>query len=217
MKIAMICASPKKGASASDELLEMLIRCFPNDSTCLHFEMNRNAVSENDCAELMKCDALVFAFPLYYDGLPSHFLRCLEQLERVFRERGASAIVYGICNCGFLESRQCLNALDMLRVWTVRAGLTWGRGLAVGGGGGLALDAMRNIPDNTAVKRDVGRAMIRLSTDILTAYKGDRVKHMTASMMPENYFGHLMYKLGGEMNWRRRAKANGVRNLGKRA
>lgn len=211
----MICASPKSGSGASDELLEMLIRCFPKDSSCLHFSMNKCTVTENDCAELCRCDALVFAFPLYYDGIPSHLLRCLVQLERVFRENRTDAIVYGVCNCGFLEGKQCLNALDMLRVWTRKAGLRWGRGLAVGGGG--ALVAVRNIPDNTAVKRELGSAIIRLSTDIMTAYEGDSVKHAVTGLMPENLFGYFMYKTAGEIGWRKTAKENGVRDLGKRA
>jgi len=211
MKIAMICCSPKAKDSGSEELLGILERCFPQDGSCKRFTMNRSELTQSDMASMMACDALVFAFPLYVDGIPSHMLRCLEQLEREFTDRGGSdSIVYGICNCGFPEARQCNIALDMLNIWTNKCGLRWGRGTAIGGGGGLAM--MKKVPDNAGPKKEPHDALVALARDIMNSFTSSGARrHIYASTMSDSYFSHLFYRVGAHMMWNGMAKANGLR------
>ncbi|MBE6754040.1 MAG: hypothetical protein E7559_06810 [Ruminococcaceae bacterium] len=220
MKIALICGSPKAKDSASEELLGMLERCFPNDGSCINFRMNRNELTQSDVASIMACDALVFAFPLYVDAIPSHMLRCLEQLEREFTERGSKDnIVYGICNCGFPEGRQCNIALDMLNVWALKSGLRWGRGVAIGGGGGLAYPVMKKVPDGAGPKKGPHDAMVHLAAEIMNGFTSSAAyKHLVTGTMGDTFSSRIFYKMGAHMGWHQMAKANGLKkkDLGKK-
>ena len=115
MKIALINGSPKPGPGASSSILADLEKVLPPcERLCFHFF--RPAVEETELKKLALCDIFVFSFPLYVDGIPSHLLSCLTQLEDRCAELASSApTVYGIVNCGFYEGRQCLPALEMLR------------------------------------------------------------------------------------------------------
>ncbi|HAW69762.1 MAG TPA: hypothetical protein DHD79_09105, partial [Firmicutes bacterium] len=85
-------------------------------------------------AELAACDTLVFAFPLYVDGIPSHLLSCLSQMEGYLKPLASKEMrVYAIVNCGFYEGRQNQHALDMMQNWCAKTRLIWGHGLGIGG------------------------------------------------------------------------------------
>ena len=72
MKIALINGSPKKKDSASGLVLENFKAFLTGDDqiiTELHFY--RPQITTEEVGKLMDCDALVFAFPLYVDAIPS--------------------------------------------------------------------------------------------------------------------------------------------------
>jgi hypothetical protein len=76
---------------------------------------------------LTECNVLVFAFPLYVDGIPSHLLNCLRKLEKFFGGLDKKDImVYSLGNCGFYEGDQNKLAIEMMENWCAKAGLKWG-------------------------------------------------------------------------------------------
>lgn len=144
MKIALINGSPKQSHSTSGTLLADLLHSITgitdvSDSDkpeIAEYSFNQTSVSENELAELQNADALVFAYPLYVDGIPGHLLSCLTQLEAADWQN-RKIHVYAIVNCGFYEGIQAEPALHILQNWCVKAGLIWSGGIGVGGGGAI--------------------------------------------------------------------------------
>lgn len=141
MKLLLIEGSPKLRASASSILMDGLREhlCDAEIHTCV---VKGAPVTGEVSAAFTAADAVVLAFPLYVDGIPSHFLRFLTETEDVLRKAEHKPIVCALMNCGFYEGEQCAPALEMVQNWCLRAGVPFGGGLAVGAGGALTgLDA----------------------------------------------------------------------------
>lgn len=109
MKITLINGSPKRRDSASGVILSQLKGYMKNDaSLCeLHFFTPHPQPEQLQAAA--DSDVLIFAFPLYVDGIPSHMVSALLDLETVIREKKKKRTVYAILNCGFYEG--CQNAV----------------------------------------------------------------------------------------------------------
>ena len=105
MKIAVINGSPKKSDSASTTLLNDLKTCFTKEISFIDYDLRVSTMSPDIIEEFNQFDALVFAFPLYVDGIPSHLLSCLCEIETYGIENKAIH-VYAIANCGFYTISQ---------------------------------------------------------------------------------------------------------------
>lgn len=204
MKIALINGSPKRKESSSGLLLEKFMALVGGDDHqiyALHFYQPQ--VSREDVALLKDCDALVWAFPLYVDGIPSHLLPCLRQLEGAFRAPAEKEImVYSIVNCGFYEAVHNGLAIAMMQNWTERAGLKWGQGLAIGAGG--MLPELKRIPLGYGPFKKLAPAFADLADHVLNRSSGETLFFTPA-------FPRFLYKLAGEIGWRQSAKANGLK------
>ena len=116
-----------------------------SDDEIAELGLHTAAVPTDMAEALVNANAIVFACPLYVDGIPGHLLSCLTELERQSQTflwqtslwQGHKPLIYGIVNCGFYEGVQAQYALDVLRNWAAKSGCTWGGGIGVGGGGGL--------------------------------------------------------------------------------
>ena len=141
MKIALINGSPKTNRSASGTLLADLQKYITGINTApeslkpeiAEYSCNIPAISDKIIVELQNTAVLVFACPLYVDGIPAHLLSCLMQLESA-NWKNHSIHVHGIVNCGFYEGIQAEPALCVLQNWCAKTGLIWGGGIGVGGG-----------------------------------------------------------------------------------
>lgn len=207
MRIALINASPKATHSSSRTLLRNTVPYFPNKTELEFIGMHGNSVSEETLKRLRLCDAWVVYFPLYVDALPSHFLRCLMQLEKA--EGIAGKKLYGVCNCGFFEGEQTDCALELLENFAIRAELKFCGGLGVGAGGMLSM--AQGFEDKRRLKLSIIHKLSKLAK---AAAKGEKVStsYTTVDIPP------LFYKLGAEFLWRKTLSANGgsVFGLGKR-
>lgn len=162
MKITLINASPKKRGSFSGYVLnEMITLLKPEAEPEL---LSMSLWDDDFFDEICESDALVFAFPLYCDGLPSSFLRLLMAFEAKLEEHPASIKVYGIVNCGFLEGTQCRYALEILEHFCKKAGLSYCGGIALGGG--PFIHEMQSAPWKFRMKRDIYEAMVNLTGTI---------------------------------------------------
>src|SRR5659263_95903 len=94
MKIALINGSPKVKNSASEFILTSVKSLLPADSVLKEFKFNRPILNEIDLEKIAGTDVLIFAFPLYVDGIPSHLLRCLDQMETYFNTMETKKLEY---------------------------------------------------------------------------------------------------------------------------
>ncbi len=199
MNIALINASPKKAESASEALLHDLKALLNDGNTLMDFTFNKPSVTEEEIKGLRGCRAWIFSFPLYVDGIPSHLISCLRQLEQA-RIGSEDTHVYGIVNSGFYEGRQNRNALAILKNWCGKAGFVWGMGAGLGGGGALAF--MKAVPLGKGPKSTLESAYLKLADAVNAHASADDIYTSVA-------FPRALYKIAAEMGWSQLIKANG--------
>lgn len=231
MKIALLNGSPKAKNSSSEILLADLKRCLskPPDTeiavlqeACtarpeiLEAALRHSTVPEETVKNLQTADAWVISCPLYVDGVPGHLLSCLAELEKYNQENAAGKnateknalsaqpgiYVYGIVNCGFYEGIQAETALEILENWCAKAGLIWGGGIGVGGGGALAM--MSSPKPGTGPKAPIDKALSAMANRIL---RWEAQPNCYVSVA----FPRFLYKMAAQMGWRQMIRANGGR------
>lgn len=199
LRIALINGSPKAKDSASGCLLEDLKRLL-KDSLVSEYSIRTTELKNSE--EIIKHDVLVFAFPLYVDGVPSHLLHCLEELKERLMGQKTGILVYAICNAGFYEGHQNQYALRILKNWCIKSGATWGQGIGIGGGGMVL--GLRNVPHGKGPKKMVSLALDNLADNILR-------KDSAESIYVNPGIPRFLYKLAAEMGWRQAVKTNGLK------
>ncbi|MFZ2538024.1 MAG: hypothetical protein WAX04_03885 [Oscillospiraceae bacterium] len=201
MKIAMINGSPKKATSSSAALLNDLKTCFSSDVSFTDYHFTNSIITEKLILELSSFDAIVFAFPLYVDAIPSQLLTCLCEIEKV-GITNKKIHIYAISNCGFYEGEQNIIALEILENWCEKVGLVWGHGIGLGCGG--ALPEMSAVPLGKGPKTSLGKTLRKMATNIENVMSEE-----------SNYisldFPRYIYKFAAEMGWRKMIKANGLK------
>lgn len=204
MKIALINGSPRGKGNTSGYILQELKTFLQKDNNEIfehHFK--KPELSKDEMEQLAEYSVLVFAFPLYVDGIPSHLLNCLIQLEKFFKTTGRNDIVvYCIVNCGFYEGHHNKLAIEMMENWCAKAGLKWGQGLGNGAGG--MIQGIKSVPIGHGPKKNLGKALKQLASNISKSASGENI-FITAN------FPRILYKLAAEMGWQQDIKANGLR------
>ncbi len=206
MRIALINGSPKVKGSASGSLLAMVKDLLGGKAEIEEISLHTAVLSEKEMDMLQKMDVWVFAFPLYVDGVPSHLLAQMVNMEKNQIGNGRAS-VYGIVNCGFYEGIQAEYALDIMKNWCIKAGLMWKSGIGVGGGGGLAYMPTGENGPAAPIYRDFA-----LLVDEILQNKEHENRYVSIA------FPRALYKMGAQTGWRQMIKKNGLksRNLGDR-
>ena len=132
MKTVFINCSPKKRFCASAYFL-FLQRLFTGGEKVTE-KLRTPADHERILAKIRDAQAVVFGVPLYVDGIPSHVLRFMEEMEVFCRENDLHMSLYCIANNGFIEGRQNEPLMQSFEHFCGRAGLVWGGGVGIGGG-----------------------------------------------------------------------------------
>ncbi|MCD8118012.1 MAG: hypothetical protein LUE29_00725 [Lachnospiraceae bacterium] len=132
MKTVLINASPKLKGSASAYFLGLL-RMFVRRHVVSE-QLRRKSDYERLLAELPDADTVVFCLPLYVDGVPSHVLSFLKEMEVFCRQSDICLNVYCIANNGFIEGRQNEPLMRVFQNFCARSGLKWCGGTGIGGG-----------------------------------------------------------------------------------
>ncbi len=199
MNIALINASPKARGSSSGILLDDLKRCLGQYNQIEELSFRTAMVSKEMVEKLKQADTWIFAFPLYVDALPAHFLSCLMQLEKLVWENGKRRI-YGIANCGFYEGKQAEPALNVLKNWCKKIGFVYGGSLGIGGGGAIAVTE-KYAPDK-GPRIQIFRVMKKFAGSILQNENSEN-KYATVA------FPRFVYKICAQNCWRQMIKSNG--------
>lgn len=210
MRIAMINGSPKVKESNSQYLLTELKKLVEEHSEILELTIKKSSLRTEEFDALYACDALVFAFPLYVDGIPSHLLHFLVEFQNYFNSKESKPItVYALMNCGFYEGTQNHLAIEMMKNWCQRAGLAWGQG--VGTGAGEMLGPIKSVPLGKGPKKNLGKALNALAENILNGAGGENI------FISPN-FPRFAFKFSAHLWWNSQARTNGLtkRDLSKK-
>lgn len=132
MKTVFINCSPKKRFCASAYFL-FLLRLFTGGEKVTE-KLRTPADQDRILARLSDAQAVVFALPLYVDGVPSHVLRFLEKMEAFCKDNSLRLSVYCVANNGFIEGKQNEPLMQTFENFCARAHLNWGGGVGIGGG-----------------------------------------------------------------------------------
>jgi hypothetical protein len=132
VKTIFINCSPKKKFCASSYFL-FLERLFAGGQKVTE-KLRTPADGDRILEQLRGAQAVVFGVPLYVDGVPSHVLKFMERMEAFCRENSLHLSVYCIANNGFIEGKQNEPLMRIFENFCVRAGLSWGGGVGIGGG-----------------------------------------------------------------------------------
>lgn len=204
MKITLINGSPKIKNSASKSILSALKSLLPDDADIKEFKINNSQLTEDYLKDIVNNDVLIFAFPLYWDGIPSHLINCLDQLETSFNKVETKKItVYSLVNCGFYEGHQCNIALEMMKNWCTKSKLEWGQGIGIGGGGMLA--SFKGDPIIQGPMKNLWDALKIMAENI-------SIPHEMNNLYTVPNFARVLYAMGGNMGWRKQAKENGLKH-----
>ena len=132
MKTVFINCSPKKRFCASGYFLT-LQRLFVGGKKVTE-KLRTPSDHDRILQQLRDAQAVVFCLPLYVDGIPSHVLRFMEEMESFCIRNGLRISLYCVANNGFIEGRQNEPLMQSFEHFCSRSGLTWGGGVGIGGG-----------------------------------------------------------------------------------
>lgn len=202
MKIALINGSPRPRKSNSAALLGMLESLISTEHEIIHYDTKKPLLNEQ-YSELCQVDALVFAFPLYVDAIPSHLFRILTELEEYMSaERSNEIYVYAIINNGFYEGSQNHIAFEILKNWCLRCGLHFAQG--IGQGAGEMVGFLKNVPLGHGPLKNLGKAMHSMADSINSGGSGE-------IMLINPNFPRFVWKyMGAHSFWNKTAQKNGL-------
>lgn len=147
MKINIINGSQKTVESNTGIILNEFnnLLKFKEDNDVKNYTLGIKEFSEEIYNEIILCDVIIFAFPLYTDSIPSNVLKMLIELEKYLKmETKKEIIAYIIINNGFYEGKQTHIAFEIMENWCLRSGIAFGGG--IGQGAGEMIGATKNIP-----------------------------------------------------------------------
>ena len=185
MKTVCINCSPKKRFCASSYFL-FLQRLFIGGKKITE-KLRTPADHARILEQLRDAQAVVFGLPLYVDGIPSHVLRFMEEMETFCKDNELHLCVYCIANNGFIEGRQNEPLMQSFEHFCTRAGLFWGGGVGIGGG------VMLNV---TRILFIVDIALLVLNTVLSAANTGNFFPKEAWISFAENALLLLYFNLG---------------------
>jgi hypothetical protein len=195
MIAVIINGSPKAQDSASGLIATALQSRLAQAADCTVCHAARHSRDEIMTA-FTGCSALIFVFPLYVDGIPSHLLRLLDEIQNSV---ASGAAVYCVVNNGFYEAHQNSVALELMENFCVRSGLRWGQGLGVGAGGMIPA-----APIGRGPLKNLGKALDALSENI-------RDNKTAGNRFVEPNFPKFLYNMAAHISFRAQARKYGLK------
>jgi multimeric flavodoxin WrbA len=211
MKIIAVNGSPKGEQSNSREVISILQAMHPVETKWT--VISQKTENEFSSGQFFDAAVLLIAFPLYVDGIPASLMRFLERYGQEYKRwRGrnkkddAKAFpkqrVFAVANCGFYEGIQNMLALKMIEHFCDSAGLIWSGG--VGLGTGEMIRELRMMPQKAGIRKPIITALKAVADAIVVPDA-----RLSTNIYTQHAFPWILYKLVGEMGWRKQIKKNG--------
>ena len=198
-KVVVINGSPKHRDSTCGKLIEELGRIAGSP-----FETYQvlSLLREDRYNWLDEVGTLVMVLPLYVDALPSPVVQLLTRLEPMIQTLPHKPRLFVLCVCGFYEAEHTKTALRILHNFADRAGLRWIYGIGLGSGGFVV------------AAKDMAVGPTKQVHVVLSDFVSDIKQpgeHPLLDIFQTPRIPRVLYAKGGNYDWRRQAKANGVR------
>lgn len=203
MKLSLVNASPKSNASTSGMLLQYLKTKLSLNSQIEEFHISSQGLSTEIIEKILDGDAVIFALPIYMGSLPSHLLYSLFQIEDYVKAKVIKkTTIYTIINGGFYEGEHSKIAIDMMKHWCKKTGLTWGQ--ALGSGAGDMYGSLTKLPIGKGPSINLGKALDEIAKTIDGLNSGKNI--IVSPNIPR-----FAWKMGALiLVWNKRSKANGL-------
>jgi len=169
-RVLLLTGSPRIGKSNSESLgLYLLDRLAEKGWQTHHFSLlareDFETLLQHILDEFALADLIVFSGPLYVDSLPAAVIPFLQKIaEFQSRSPGENPKQFtAILNCGFQEAFHNDVAMEILRLFALRANLHWCGGLAMGAG---ELIDQKSLPKSSRLCRHA-RSSLDLAAEAL--------------------------------------------------
>lgn len=139
MKTVLINGSPKKRLSVSSYLLGIVGLLVKGE--VVKEQVRNSGDYERILNSLVDADNVVFGVPLYVDGVPSHMLAFMKEMEKFCVEKQIRLRLYVVSNGGFIEGSQNKPLMQIYENFCKHCDFEWHGGVGIGGG--VMLNVMR--------------------------------------------------------------------------
>lgn len=186
--------------SNSNSFLERLESLFEEECERIHLNQMKNI--EELTGKLKKAKALVLGMPLYVDSAPAQVVELMEGLYESYQGAFPGLSVYVVSNLGFYESRQIHIQFQIVKNWCVKMGVTYGGGLAIGGG--EMMGGLKSVPLDQSPNKQMGVGMRKLAKAITEGTVTEDI------YVEPSGFPRRLYMLAADMSWGRNVGKNGL-------
>jgi putative NADPH-quinone reductase len=211
-RFVVISASPRTDEASTSEFLAVMgaQRMKENGAEIYRVNVRRSLarkLTETDFAAMLRADALVLIFPLYFFCLPGLLMRFLEDYYKYYeqhKENSKAAKVYAVINCGFPEPDINAEAARVIESFSEKTGGSFRFSVLIGGGGMLqsAKDAPFMKKTLAAIKGSFG-----LMAEDTFKNENKPIRDILVSIR----FPRKLYFLMGGFGWKSAAKKNGLK------
>lgn len=139
MKRVFINGSPKKKLGVSSYLLGVVR--FLVRGEVVSEQVRNSGDHERVLNSIRDAENVVFGMPLYVDGVPSHVLAFMIEMERFCIDNNIRLNVYVVSNGDFIEGCQNRALMQVMENFCKRCNFQWCGGIGIGGG--VMLNVMR--------------------------------------------------------------------------
>lgn len=194
MKIGIIIGSPKIKGSSSGLIADVLEKRLSGKHEVYKITISHTGKEGSEEYEkIAQCQSLIFVFPVYCNEIPGHMLSCLVDLEKCFKKsKNKDVMIYAFTNCGFYRGQCGDVAVEMMKIWTSKAGLIWGQG--VGTGAGEMLGFVKNVPYGYGPNYNIGKLVDQFVYNIVNR-RTDAEKFIAPT------FPKILYEMAANMLW----------------
>ena len=200
MKIGIINGSPRGKKSNSEILIKYLCSLLKEHQINKYYLFSSKIHSEIK-SEIHNADALIFAFPLYIDSIPSSLLDILLKFEEE-KIINSKTKIYCIVNNGFFEGKQNQLAILQMKNWCQKTGAEWGQGIGIGAG--EILSYVEKVTLGKGPLKNLGKVLEQFTNNIKTLKSGNEI------YVNPNW-SRLLYWTQGTVSWIIKARKNGLK------
>ena len=202
MKINLINGSQKVGESNSGIILDRLNDLIKDKHEVKMYNSGIRLFQKEIFKEIISGEAIVLAFPLYGDSIPSHTLKMLIELENTIKQGKANNLfIYVIINNGFYEGKQTHIAFEIIKNWCEHSGVKFGGG--IGQGAGEMIGETKHYPINKGPLNNLGRALQKMADNI-------EQKKIIEIVYLSPYFPRFLWKFMSTRFWHSLSSKNGI-------